>query len=251
VARHHAYDPAEDQTWGTGTGNWPVKYHEVSTTFWKLVERHDPVAILTFTRDAWSFEWLFELGVRNNKNALSDGPPPFRGDKWKSAAGQWPYIGGAANDPAKAAGRPNQPNAPIPNNPPDTTIAACTSDADTNGKRSISVGSAALVTQIKADLLAAFPMGPLVTGDSEMGNYPDNYVSSFVGYHAVWYQSFKPTKCLYAFHTHVGYKLSLADCKKAFCIQLVATIKKLGGTVTQPCAPSPPPPPPPESPLES
>ena len=65
---------------------------------------------------------------------------------------------------------------------------------------------------------------------------------SCAGYHAVWYQNYKPSTCKYGFHTHVGYALSLDVCKRALCIQLVTTIKELGGNPTKPC-PQPPKPP--------
>lgn len=223
------------QTWGTGSGPWMVKYHNVSQVFWRLVELYTPAAVLTFSRDKSDIVWAFETLVRNNSNGFTDGPLG-KGDRWKSSVGEFPYVGGAEDDPAAAPGRPNAGRPPILNSPPDTNIDASTGPGGASSQRGVQADSRTLIRNVASALGAAFPTTVLRTAElDDMGIYPDNFVSAYVGYHAVWYQSFKPSTCKFAFHTHVGYELPLNVCQRALCIQLATTITALGGTVALPC----------------
>jgi hypothetical protein len=215
------YRPGVNVAWGPGVGPWVVKYREVAETFWRLVERYQPVSLQTFTRDSNGIKWLFETAVRNNANV-----PANR--RWSEAFGQYPFVGGDIisdpPDPASAPGRPNEGRSPIGSDPPDTTFPACVADLGLTGVRQVSNDTKTLITTISNALRAAFPSSVLVPEESTMGNPPDNFVSAYVGYLAVWYQAYAPQTCRFAFHTHVQYGLSLEVCQRALCVQLATTI---------------------------
>lgn len=85
-----------------------------------------------------------------------------------------------------------------------------------------------LQTTIINGLNAKFTADQLVAEkDTEVqGIPPDNYVSAFAGYHAVWYDAWKES-CKAGWHTHVGYGMTTATATQAIKLQLDELIKWL------------------------
>ncbi|MDX2065852.1 MAG: hypothetical protein SFX74_08940, partial [Fimbriimonadaceae bacterium] len=170
--------------------------------------------------------WEFETAVRNNQNL---GP----NNRWalldygSSGSSGLPFIGGEPADPARAPGRPNAGRSPFPPYPPDCSITASTESRPNDGRRFINAASEQLKDIITMRLTARFVPSELRPTTSEMGLHPDDFVSSYVGYLAVWYQTSRSIICKIAFHTHVCFGISLGVCQEAFKIQLDETIINL------------------------
>jgi hypothetical protein len=223
------YTPGTDTAWGIGGGQWTVNYQQVSTTFWPLTKFYAPVAVLTFSRWLGTNEWVFETVARNDIQADWDNQPPYE------YAGT-PYAGGDPNDPAHLNGGPNSNGGSVTDNPPDRNYPAYSGTDTANNVRPMSSMSDTLMAIVTRNILAANIGVSPVQGDTAGTLGGNNFVSAFVAYHAIWYQSFAFQSCQIGFHTHVGYSLTLAQCQEALCIQLQAAINLLGGSVTQPCS---------------
>ncbi|MDX2064426.1 MAG: hypothetical protein SFX74_01655 [Fimbriimonadaceae bacterium] len=219
------YNPGDDTFWGPGLGAWPVRYRPVATTFWRLVDRYTPTAVLTFTRSGPGQAWEFETAVRNNQNLGPNNRWALL-DNGSSGSSGLPFIGGEPADPARAPGRPNAGLYPAYPFPPDLTYYVSTEERPDEGVLAINPESLSLQRAIKFALINAFPQG-IVPAESQMGISPDNFVSAYVGYLAVWYQRSRPSTCRIAFHTHVCFGITLPICKEAFRLQLQLTIERL------------------------
>ncbi len=221
-----------DQSWDAGTGQWTVNYQQVSTTFWPLALYHKPVAVMTFSRNVQFTGWQFETLVRNDVQSV------WRTGSTVVFAGT-PFEGGAANDPAHQAGRPNSNGGTVSGSPPDRNFPSWAVAG--NPSRGLSADSTNLIAAIKTAITSASIGVTPVDGFSAGTGGGESFVSSFVAYHAVWYQASYPSNCKIGFHTHVDYGLTLAQCQTALCLQLKAAIKYLGGSTTGTCTPTPTP----------
>jgi hypothetical protein len=205
------YRPGVNTNWGGGTGSWQVDYPRTADSFWSLMNTYTPVAVMTCSRTGPNKQWRLEIGSTNLAQASWDVMPAWN-------VGRPPYIGGGAGDPAA----PNAGRMAIAGNPPDTTIAAGTVR---NAKAGVT-GANSLQAAIKTALDAAFPMQPggrAVEANPALGPQgpaPDDYVSAYCGYLAVWYSIWRGNACKAGWHTHVGYNIALADASRAVQIQL-------------------------------
>ncbi|MBS1703276.1 MAG: hypothetical protein JST12_16550 [Armatimonadetes bacterium] len=218
----HTYIPwvsGAFQSWGDGIGPWVVEYHTTSVNFWNLVQLYNPVAVMTFSRSNNDNDWILEKIVSNLPH-----------NSWSTDfASKQPDIGGDCSDPAKMATRPNAPNNPITNNPPDTTTSAFVASGNPTGTRTVPAAVFTLQQSIATALTTQFPGGQVVpvTGH-QMGVDPgDQYVSAYTGYLATWYQSAYSASCKAGFHTHVGFAITLANAQAAFATQLTTLINWL------------------------
>ncbi|HUY88540.1 MAG TPA: galactosyltransferase-related protein, partial [Pirellulales bacterium] len=207
------YVPGQDKNWGGGAGAWQVDYPLTSDTFWKLMKKYTPIAVMTTSRRKKEKTWLLEIGSTNLKRSDWEVSPPWN-------QGRPPYIGGSATDPAKLMG-PNAGHGPVDGEPPDATEVA-------GFEREASAATKGLQTTIKAALAAKFAAADLDPQIATVvqGTAPDNYVSAYAGYHAVWYDAWKDS-CKAGWHTHVDYDITLANATKAIKIQLDELIKWL------------------------
>jgi len=207
-----------EPNWGRGTGKWTVDYPDTSSTFWSLMKTYKPIAVMTTSRNAANHDWVLEIGAKN----LAQGD-------WALLAwnvGRPPYIGGAADDPASAAGLPNAGLPSKANNPPDATRDADVNTGNTG--RAVSANSSAIqqliITKLKASFAAA-DLDPKLDTEYQ-GIAPDNYVSGFAGYHAVWYDAWS-APCKAGWHTHVDSGITVANAATAIKLQLEVLIKWL------------------------
>ena len=140
-------------------------------------------------------------------------------------------------DPAHQAGRPNSNGGTVSGFPPDRNFASWAVAGDPS--RGLSADSTNLIAAIKTAITSAGIGVTPVDGFSAGTGGGESFVSSFVAYHAVWYQASYPSTCKIGFHTDVDYGLTLAQCQTALCLQLKAAIKYLGGSTTGTCPPTP------------
>ena len=191
--------------WGGGAGFWQVDYPMTSFTFWTLMQMYTPIAVMTTSRRTNDTVWLLEIGSTNlPQSGWSVGLD------WNN--GRPPYIGGSPIDFAL----PNMNQAPRAGNPPDATR---------NQGVALQVPAAvnALQVTIVNALGAAIPAANLtpMQAAAVQGTAPDNYVSAYAGYHAVWYQAWRGNPlCKAGWHTHVGFNIALATATSAIRIQL-------------------------------
>jgi hypothetical protein len=207
-----------EPNWGRGTGSWTVDYLDTSSTFWSLMKKYEPIAVMTTSRNEDGKKWVLEIGAKNLARA-----------DWTLLAwnvGRPPYIGGGPGDPASADGLPNANLMPRAGDPPDATRAA---DAKAGaGGRNVTANVTAIQNAIITKLDAEFAAADLkAQKDTELqGKAPDDYVSAFAGYHAVWYDAWKDS-CKAGWHTHVDSGITVANASKAIKLQLEVLIKWL------------------------
>ena len=61
---------------GQGYGDLEVDYQDTSTDFWDIVEEHNPVAIITFSRGYIDYSWELEFNYYNRTNWYPDYSTP-------------------------------------------------------------------------------------------------------------------------------------------------------------------------------
>ena len=61
---------------GQGYGDLEVDYQDTSLDFWDIVEEHDPVAIITFSRGYIDYSWELEFNFYNRTNWYPDYSAP-------------------------------------------------------------------------------------------------------------------------------------------------------------------------------
>jgi hypothetical protein len=194
-------------------GFWQVDYPLTSYTFWNMMVRYTPIAVMTTSRAADDKIWLLEIGSTNLPQ-----------DAWAIApwnTGRPPYIGGSNIDPAAGPGLPNAGRAPGAGSPPDATRAALTALRATPAV----IGPRGLQIRIITILNRSIPAADLTAQQAPgvQGTAPDNYVSAFAGYHAVWYLRWNAT-CKAGWHTHVGSQITPATATTAIRLQLLELI---------------------------
>jgi hypothetical protein len=194
--------------WGAGTGDLTVDYYDTSEDFWRIVNEHAPVAIMSFSRGADDKSWELEAAARNLGKL----------DWFADPAGHKPHAGGSAADfsPFKDKGA-------IAGDPPDRTKAA-------NYKRASNLPMDDIKKAIAAGIAAA-KVAPAIDKSGDVGSY----VSEYMAYHVSWYRAYinekkdKEKNCRYSGHTHVGVQVAVVDAEKAVEIQLDVLIKTLKG----------------------
>ncbi len=206
--------------WGRGQGQWTVDYPDTSKVFWELMQQYNPVAVMTTSRYYNTKEWVLEIGAKNLGNTN------WTMFSWNQ--GRPPFMGGATNDPARVAGRPNAGLNTIVDAPPDATRAADPTTDDVIGlKISANVEDIHLKVIDKLKLhFSEADLKPKPNGQFQGVNPDDRYVSAFAGYHALWYDAWKPS-CRAGWHTHVGFGISVADASEAIKLQLDVMIQWL------------------------
>ncbi len=87
----------------------------------------------------------------------------------------------------------------------------------------------AIQALVKTKLESEFATADLkpVYDTEYQGVPPDNYVSGFTGYHAVWYNAWKSDSCKAGWHTHVDSGITVANASNAIKLQLEVLIKWL------------------------
>jgi len=172
------YDPATDQFWFSGVGFWQVDYPVTSYTFWHLMQKYEPIAVMTTSRFKWTNQWMLEIGA---KNLARSGWSLLSWNEDRP-----PYIGGSDIDPAKLWG-PNAGHGPRADNPPDATRAA-DPVADNKVGREITDAVYDIQTEILARLTGEFAQADLKAEANtkfQGVDDKDRYVSAFAGYHAL------------------------------------------------------------------
>lgn len=221
--------PGPYDWWSKGGGPITVDYQDTSKKFWMYVAKYRPIAIMSFSLANDNVNWNLEpVGINWGQSDWQatkvcatrkfigywDLQNVFKRDVFST-----PFIGGARNDPSPYKG---QGAIPGNGNPPDRSLPA----GPLLGTRAATIPLAA----IKAALTAHFPATTLnPTSVAEAGQF----VSGFMCYHVVWYQSWSTThlppaqQCKMAGHTHVGMQISAADATQAAKIQLDTLIDSL------------------------
>jgi hypothetical protein len=208
----------QEPNWGRGVGSWTVDYLDTSATFWSLMKKYEPIAVMTTSRNEDQNKWVLEIGARN-----------LARDDWRLLT--WnqnrpPYIGAGTGDPASAPGLPNAGLTPKDGDPPDATRAADAKTGTTG--RGVSNYVSAIQLLIIGKLNSEFAEADLkAEKDTELqGSGFDDYVSAFAGYHAVWYADWSDS-CRAGWHTHVDSGISTANASKAIKLQLEVLIEWL------------------------
>lgn len=182
------------------------------------MDKYTPIAVMTTSRNDAAKEWVLEIGAKNLARLGWLLLP------WNT--GRRPYVGGSDIDPAKLWG-PNAGHGPKAGDPPDATRAA---DPVAGAKvgRAITGDVDDIQKAIIAKLNAVFaPAALKARQDAEFqGIAPDNYVSAFAGYHAVWYDA-SAASCKAGWHTHVDFGITVANASTAMKLQLEELIKWL------------------------
>ncbi len=196
-----------------------MDYQDTSTVFWGMMNKYKPIAVMTTSRNRNDKVWILEIGAKNLAQAdwlLL----PFN-------AGRMPFIGGGPGDPASAAGLPNAGLMAKAGNPPDATRNADPLSGALNGL-GLTDNAKAIQQLIINEFNATFAPGDLRPAlDTEyQGVPPDNYVSGFAGYHALWYNVWS-NSCKAGWHTHVGSNITVANASAAIKLQLEVLINWL------------------------
>ena len=63
---------------GQGYGDFEVDYQDTSEDFWPIVNSHDPLAIITFSRGYMDQSWELEFNYYNRTNWYNDYTSPFQ-----------------------------------------------------------------------------------------------------------------------------------------------------------------------------
>ena len=178
-------DPSNDPIGAPGSvgadgSDLQVDYQDTSRDFWRIVEEHEPVALVTTSRGGvigWEVEAL-EGGHQNPD--LPDGPPEL---DWISDQ----Y--GAETFPSESSVDPR------------------TWDAISSYRHGVT-----LETQLPADaIVEAVSQLGLVSAQLDYGT-SGRYLSGFLGLHGLYYNSVTPGN-LVAGHIHVGKDVSSVDAR--------------------------------------
>lgn len=218
------FPDTEEPDWGRGVGSWTVDYPDTSATFWSLMKKYKPIAVMTTSRNKATKKWVLEIGA---KNLPQD--EWYVGFTWNM--GRPPHIGGAMGDPAKAPGLPNAGLEPKEDggNPPDATRDQDTQESDTGRDVTADVSDIQdlIIAKLNGEEDGFDPDDLFAEKDIDyqgIGN--DSYVSAFTGYHAVWYDHWSKS-CKAGWHTHVDSGITTPNASKAIKLQLEVLIKWL------------------------
>lgn len=201
--------------WGKGTGELTVDYRRTSADFWRIVERHEPIAVMSFSRGKLDKSWEIESRARNLAQSTWVVALDYTDKSGVTQTQTWsaPHAGGSAADASPSQGPPGV------GGPPDSSLAA---DATRDSNLPMPA--------IEGAVSAAFPNPP---GDVVPWTDPSgdvgSFVSEYMAYHVAWYrdQSSDPDKCLFAGHVHVGVLVDAADGEAAVELQLAELFKVL------------------------
>jgi hypothetical protein len=197
-------DPGPPPEWDQGTGELQVDYQATSQDFWRLLELHRPIAILSHSRgNPIDKSWELEVSATNIKHGgwKNDFVPPKK-----------PNIGGAADDfsPEKGKG-------PIAQDPPDRTQAAGLT-------RASNLPMAEIVAAVTAKV-------PTLNAFIDPTGIVGAFVSEYMAYHVAWAREYNVAdpcmKLLLSGHTHVGGGVLNTEGEQAVEAALDEVIKKL------------------------
>ncbi len=243
--------------WGSGTGRLQVDYRKTAEFFWRTVNRHKPIAIMSFSRSLWDANWWLEPYVYNYANArwrltieyhpLVPWPPASSPSSPFTLAPPW--VGGGADDPSPFGPGGPHPTPPRTGHPPDPTLAAVTVYDPAAGvlpppSRFSTLPLQKIITAIATLSIPTSALNPLINGSPHAPVIPPpadprvktailgNYVSAFMAYHGCWYQACSRTlhpadPCLMAGHTHVGGLVGRVNGMRAVDAQLTALLALL------------------------
>ncbi len=191
--------------WGKGSGTYTVDYRNMSRQFWRIMAKHTPIAIMSFSRGNANVSWELEAAARNLAQA-----------HWKLLGLEPPYAGGSADDNSPLRGHGTKPELP-----PDASLPA-------GAKRLSDLPISSIIAAV-ANLPAK--VNPYFDDSADVGAY----VSEYMAYHVAWYRDYinakHPTEpqlqCIKAGHTHVGVFVPVADAEAAVETQLGVLIANL------------------------
>ena len=178
------------------------------------MKKYQPISVMTTSRNTANKAWVLEIGAKNLAQADWNVTTAWN-------VGRPPFIGGSENDPASAPGLPNAGHVPMDGGPPNAT-----DDKDSEIKVTGDVEEIQDLIIAKLDNEFAATQLKAVKDMEVQGTFPDNYVSAFAGYHAVWYNQWK-LSCKAGWHTHVDYGITVANATKAMKLQLEVLIEWL------------------------
>ena len=70
------FSPPDCGNCGQGFGDLQVDYQNTSQDFWPIVDMHEPIAIVTFSRGFIDYSWELEYNYYNRLNWIPDYSPP-------------------------------------------------------------------------------------------------------------------------------------------------------------------------------
>ena len=71
------FTPSDCDNCGQGSGVLQVDYQNTSEDFWPIVNNHQPIAIITFSRGFIDYSWELEYNYYNRLNWIGDYYPPY------------------------------------------------------------------------------------------------------------------------------------------------------------------------------
>ncbi len=72
------FNPPNCNNCGRGFGDLEVDYQDTSADWWEFVERHKPIAIITFSRGNPNLSWEVEMNQYNRSQWINDFLPPLQ-----------------------------------------------------------------------------------------------------------------------------------------------------------------------------
>ncbi len=146
---------------GRGFGDLEVDYQDTSDDFWPIMDGHEPVAIITFSRTNAPLTWEVEQNTFNADSWVNDYSFPFQ---------------------------------PTPS-PPDDGVPA-------DFLRTSTLPMQSIVDAVNGSGLG---LDAFICVSQSAGSF----LSGFIAYHGLWYQSIHespadPARCVAAGHVHVG-----------------------------------------------
>ncbi len=201
--------------WGSGSGTFRVDYRDTSQSFWEVVNKYHPIAIMSFSRGQLGTEWLLESSAKNHGKNLWVTKTNYldtHGQR-KTDAVPAPFAGGSPEDYSPYRGKGT-----ILDFPPDIKKPAET-------PRAGNLPAASIIRAIKAHF-PANKINPSLNINGEVGNY----VSEYMAYHVAWYREYSKgtfslssnKQCLFSGHTHVGVDVAPTDGEYTVDLQLKA-----------------------------
>ena len=73
-----SFNPPDCNDCGQGYGDLEVDYQDTSEDWWNIVETHDPIAIITFSRGYINNSWEMEWKYYNRLGWIDDFTPPYQ-----------------------------------------------------------------------------------------------------------------------------------------------------------------------------
>jgi len=173
---------------GQGMGDFEVDYQDTSADFWPIMDGHQPVAIVTFSRTGANFSWELEMNAYNSSSWTNDYTAPLQ---------------------------------PTPS-PPDDSVPA-------NFLRTSTLPMQDVVDAVNG---AGLGLNSFICFSQSAGSF----LSGFMAYHGMWYQSIHAAeddfaRCVMAGHIHVGDTVSWNTGHDATLVTLRSVIDEVRSIV--------------------